>query len=416
MAAQGGGQEPGKDNTYFILWLLFLIGLVCAVLWWTLHEQLKTLFIFVRIVELETVSFVVSWIPYEVIPSDWWDVAAFQAKVDYDRQFAENLSVQNLTLNQAHYISDRAGKYLFYPLSALMGSIGLFYFFTNINMRLKHKFNMRSLLEKEKKVWPQVKIASTLDILQEDLEVGPWAMAQTPMQYAKHNKLITVEFAEKKDSGFSKMKSADFKVTLDRMRAGGAFAAQLGRLWRGVDTMAPYRRAIFAIFAARGCRDTKVAQKFVHQLATSAAEGKLDCSGGDALWKKYIDDSGIKKIITAHAYEFTVFISLLMFAREDGVLPSSDFLWVKPIDRRLWYVINNVGRQTPAVEVGGIFAHWNTEAALKRPLSVPLVVDAVHALELALSEILYIPDDKEREEIIKVRTAQQKKPLSESLE
>lgn len=99
-----------------------------------------------------------------------------------------------------------------------------------------------------------------------------------------------------------------------------------------------------------------------------------------------------------------------MFAREDGVLPSCDFLWVKPLDRRLWYVINNVGRQTPAVEVGGIFSHWNTETALKRPLSVPLVIDAVNALEVALSEILYIPSDAERAAILKAKQERQAEP------
>ena len=164
----------------------------------------KSAFIFVRIVELEIVGFVVNLLPQHLIPTDWFDVASFQAQVNYDKQFVENLSVKNLTLNQARYISDRAGRYLFYPLSALLALVGLYYYSTNITMRLKHKFNMRSLLAQEKTVWPQVKIANTLDILQEDLNSGPWAMAQTPMQFAKQNKLTTVEFAEKKDKELKK--------------------------------------------------------------------------------------------------------------------------------------------------------------------------------------------------------------------
>ncbi len=419
MAGQGGGggQEPGKDNSYFILWLLFLIGLIAGVIWWTLHEQLKMLLIYVRLIELETVAFFVNLLPSNLIPPEWFDVASFQAQVRFDQQFAESLNPRTLSLNEARYISERAGKYLLYPLAMLIAGIGLFYYLHNINMRLKHKYNMRTLLASEKEIWPQVKIVNTLDILKEDLESGPWAMAQTPMQYAKQHHLSIVESIEKQDSKFSKMQTPDFKVTLDRMRAERVLAAQLGRIWRGVEAMPPYRRALFAVFAGRGGRDTKAAQNLVKQLASSAAAGQLDCSGADELWKKHISNAGIQKIIASHAYEFTVFISLLMFAREDGVLPSCDFLWVKPLDRRLWYVINTVGRQTPAVEVGGIFAHWNTEAALKRPLSVPIVIDAVNALEVALSEVLYIPNDEERAAILKAKQEQQREPsLSETVD
>src|SRR5205807_151959 len=134
-----------------------------------------------------------------------------------------------------------------------------------------------------------------------------------------------------------------------------AFSVQLGRVWHGFEEMAPHRRAIIAIFSARGSRDTKAALAMVNQLADSGAEGKLNCAGADDLWKKHAKNKRVQEICEYHAYEFTVFISMLQFAREDGVVASSDFLWVKPVDRRLWYVINNVGRQTPCVEVGGIF-------------------------------------------------------------
>ena len=139
----------------------------------------------------------------------------------------------------------------------------------------------------------------------------------------------------------------------------------------------------------------------VAQMARTAADGKLDCSGADELWKKHSKAKRVQTITEGHAYEFTAFISALLFSREDGVMASSDFLWVKPIDRRLWYVLNHTGRQTPGVEVGGIFCHWNYEMALKRALSAPRVDTAVLALALAISEIIYVPDEKEREEIIK---------------
>ena len=53
--------------------------------------------------------------------------------------------------------------------------------------------------------------------------------------------------------------------------------------------------------------------------------------------------------------------SLLEMARIDGVLASAEFLWLKPVDRRMWYMLNCVGRQTAVAEIAGLFAHWQAE-------------------------------------------------------
>ena len=86
--------------------------------------------------------------------------------------------------------------------------------------------------------------------------------------------------------------------------------------------------------------------------------------------------------------------SMLEGAREDGVQASADFLWVKPLDRRFWYMMNTVGRQTPYVEVAGPFAHWIAEKEAGRKLLVPMVEEATNALELALKEVVYRPDEQ----------------------
>jgi intracellular multiplication protein IcmP len=67
---------------------------------------------------------------------------------------------------------------------------------------------------------------------------------------------------------------------------------------------------------------------------------------------------------------------------------------LKPYDRRLWYTLNTVGRQTPFPEVAGIFAHWVAERDMGRKLMVPMVEEATTALEVALTEIIYKPDEE----------------------
>ena len=85
--------------------------------------------------------------------------------------------------------------------------------------------------------------------------------------------------------------------------------------------------------------------------------------------------------------------SLLAAARDDGVVPSSEFLWLKPIDRRLWYMLNCIGRQTPYAEVGGPFAHWKAEKAMGRPSLIPMIDEAIKALEVAIKEIKLSPKE-----------------------
>lgn len=109
--------------------------------------------------------------------------------------------------------------------------------------------------------------------------------------------------------------------------------------------------------------------------------------------RKYQDAENVQEILGKHAYLLTVMASLLKHSRDDGVVPSAEFLWLKPIDRRLWYMLNSVGRQTPFAEVGGPFAHWRAEDAMKRRSLVPMIDEAIKALEIAIKEIKLSPKE-----------------------
>lgn len=398
--AQQSGQEGSEKNTYYILWLLLLIAMVCAMLWYVFQVQLKIAFIYVRIAELAVIHGFFGLIPLD-FPYIGDMCAKIYSLVGDDLELARSLTPASIGMDAAATLSETAGTYLRYPVAIFLGFLSIMIYKINVHTRLTKQFNMITLAKQEVVNWPQIGVATKNDILNADLDVGPWAMAMSPLQFAKRNKLSIVQKSAASNSPFAKGQGPAYILLLDKIRAERAFSVQLGRNWHGVEAMPVYRRAIFAVFIARGCRDSKAAAALVARLAASGAEGKLDCTGVDELIQKHMKDKKVQEICRQHAYEFTVFVSLLLFAREDGVVASADFLWVKPLDRRLWYVINNVGRQTPAVEVAGIFSHWNYESVLKRPLSSPKVEEAVTALAKALSEVLYMPDDAEKEEIAK---------------
>jgi len=149
---------------------------------------------------------------------------------------------------------------------------------------------------------------------------------------------------------------------------------------------------LFAVFAARINSDTKSALALLTQMNVSSTT-KINFSGVDALCKKHAGAKLVKQRVVNHAYVMTVMASMLEGARDDGVQASADFLWLKPVDRRLWYMLNTVGRQTPFVEIAGVFAHWVAEKEAGRRLVMPLVEEATNALQLALLDVVYHADE-----------------------
>jgi len=406
MASSGGGGQQGQsDNTYYVLWVLALIFGIGAVIWLFFDVYLKTFFLATKRYELTLVYYALEWIPTS-FPFIGETLARVVGEVKGSLDLVSQLTVANLSLDVAEILSETTGNYLRWPISLYFIFVSIVIYKTSVQIRLKKKFNMKTLAEQERVNWPQIDIATRFDILNEDLDSGPWAMNMSPVQFCRKYKLITAEVNTDIPVGIPRSQVPEFKITLNRTRVERAFAAQLGRPWQGVEAMPPHRRALLAMFVARGGRDSKASSALGAQLARSAGLGKLDCRGADDLWRKYVKNKRVEEMFARHGYEYTVFISILLYAREDGVLASADFLWLKPIDRRLWYVLNSIGRQTPSVEAGGVFSHWNYEMVLRKPLSVPMVINAVNALDQALSEVFYMPDEKEREEIFKKHEAQ----------
>jgi intracellular multiplication protein IcmP len=249
---------------------------------------------------------------------------------------------------------------------------------------------MKSLVELEKQNWPQITPVVGLDLLKQDVDKGPWASALTPMQFCKKNNLLEEYKVIPKEG--SRKDRGKIEVALKRGLATKVFSLQLGPAWQGVNRLPPHARALFAAFAARINADSKGAAELLSRIAASSA-GKLNFAGTEELLKKHLKTKLVQKVIDSHAYVLTVLASMLQEARADGVQASSDFLWLKPVDRRMWYVLNTVGRQTPFVESAGVFAHWRAEKEMGKRIVVPMVEEATNALEIALKEIVYKPDE-----------------------
>lgn len=373
MAAPQQGNQ--SDNSTSILWgvaaLFFAIGFI----WFAFKKYLVMFYLTIKLYQANFLGFF---------------------STDHANQLRSSLlpalqNVEGIKFADLIQMGSATGDWFRFPFAILLFVLAIVVYFGNTTRIFKRSYNMRDLVKTEKGIWPQIIPIADLDLVKTDIDVGPWSMAMTPMQFCKRYKLLE-EFRPERHEGMSRKDWDKIEVKLKRGDANKIFALQLGPIWRGVDHLPPHVRALFAVFAARINADSQAAIKLLAQLNRSSST-KLDMSGVDHLLKKYGQTKDVQKVVQSHAYVFTVMASMLEHSREDGVQASADFLWLKPMDRRLWYILNSVGRQTPFVEVGGIFAHWVAEKESGRKLFVPIIDEATNALELALKEVIYRPDE-----------------------
>lgn len=65
--------------------------------------------------------------------------------------------------------------------------------------------------------------------------------------------------------------------------------------------------------------------------------------------------------MAVHKYTRTMLMSMLLTSKLQGKLASSYFIWLKPVDRTLWYALNRVGAPTPFTQGAGLFCQWASE-------------------------------------------------------
>lgn len=366
-------QQGQSDGSAGILWVVAAIFAGILVTWYSGQKYIVEYYFKLKLLEIDLFSY---------FTNNLEDVRT--------SIFASLNNVKSVTPHDLLEVGSAVGYYLRIPCIIIIFLLSILVYSTNKVRVFKRIYTMRDLVNLEKVNWAQSYPVASLDLIKTDIDKGPWAMAMTPMQFCKRHGLLE-EYKRAPQEGMSRKDWGKIEVRLLRGRATRVFATQLGPLWGGVDRLQSHVKALFAIFAARANGDA-AAMTMLRQLNISAIT-KLDFTGVDQLYKKHQDSKLVKSVTDSHAYVLTVMASMLALARTDGVQASADFLWLKPLDRRLWYTLNTVGRQTPFTEVAGIFAHWVAEKDMGRKLLIPMVEEATNALELALKEIIYKPEE-----------------------
>ncbi len=375
-------QQAGQDNSLDFLWVIGLIIGVAVATWYFGKVYITKGVLYVRLYEAFAIEFVLRHLAelsgLAVVREHWINISKI---IEY---IYRNLNF-NFSVGELLNLSGNVGSYLRYPLGSLMLLAASMLYLGGSTRRFRHVFTTKLFRQLEKKNWPQITPIVNLDLVNQKIGEGPWAMALSPLDYCKNNELINIT-----------VKNGVHLVDLRSEDAYRTLSLQLGPRWKGVDFLPIYLRALFVIFAARINGDKKSSEALLDQISLSAATidvAKMNFNGTNELLAKYSKSKKVMSIAARHGYVTTLFASLLVGAREAGVLATSEFIWLKPLDRRMWYMLNTVGRPTAVAEICGAFAHWLAEKRLGMPLIAPMVDEGIRGLEVALSEVIYKPDE-----------------------
>ena len=381
--AQQGNASSGDQSSNLMWYAIFACAVVLFV-WWLKREWVVMPVNFIRYYELMFIHFVVASAAkfVDLISFHHWQISQGDAITALGHSFAD-ASPQHEKFADFSAMNHQVGVWMRYPTLVCLFAMGVIAYFKHGNVRFRQIYNMKTLRQAEVENWPQITPVVSLDLVKEDLDKGPWAMAMTPLDFGKKNNILLKQMILDKTVW-----------SVDEKSAGRLFSMQLGRMWQGVNRLPIHGKALLLVFIACASKNRAEAKHFLAQIAASSASGKLNFHGVEEALAKYKNHKILKWVLKRHAYNNTVLATLLELARTDGVLASAEFLWLKPVDRRMWYMLNSVGRQTSVVEVSGVFSHWLAEKRMQRAIKTPMVKQAVSAYKSALADILYIDESE----------------------
>jgi len=199
---------------------------------------------------------------------------------------------------------------------------------------------------------------------------------------------------------------------LDEVAAKRALTRQLGKRWHGLEGAEPQVRCMLAVFALHLAGRREEVLRLLGDMAEALPITAREGSAGPAkplafppalIWSadQVLVDSSLRRpaleIANRHAYATPALMSVLNEARRgSGVLAPAAFNSLKLVDRSLWYALHSLGfpgdgpgqniHPNPRVEALGARDHWAAERAMRRPLNVPEVEQALGSVRTTFQQ------------------------------
>lgn len=381
--------KPDEDPAWTLFLLLALIVIAVWIVWMMFGSQLLGGLRYFRIAEMSIINLFtdefkpcINWLMLaqtkDAMPTPeaiGWASMCFREEGLKFRPPSEALEYYNMTLTSMGSISKKLSSYTRWPVVLFCGGVAFYALFLTPRNKFKVKHNLESFIKLQAKMWP---------VISPIVNFNP----------TKHSARIPGEPVPEKLQSFAEALSPEEWLAFhripvlngipDREATRRALQLQLGPRWNGIDDLPLHILAIFVAFALKGSQKREESDEMLGKIALcwSEEKGFVLTPELKAEIKKLAADPQIGgqalKPASKHAYRTTAMLGILKWARfMGGVLAPGQFVWLRAVDRDLWYPLNNLGRRSFHSEGAGAMAHFMAEQSAEKPLPIPRVDTAI---------------------------------------
>ena len=318
----------------------------------------------------------------------------------------------SLTWDQVMNVLLYSGKWIRWPYVLVLTALGAMTIFMGRTAGLVRRLNMDSLLKHNAESFACLRpiVGRGKHLLSpESYDVGPWRIARSPVQFALEHGLLldtegtifTPEQALRRGLAHADL-PAWGHAYLDEEKAGAVLLTQLGNRLRGFGALSCERKVLAASFLAYAVGDKKGCLSLLDAVSASYTENPAPAClvlEQPAFTQNMVRVWNANKRLLANplikrhaAFELPWFMALLTLARRKGVLASSQFLWLRPCDRRLWYALSQCGGRVAWAEGFAAWAHYAAEEKAGRTLREMRTAHAVKRLRDTLAAQGWLAD------------------------
>jgi len=421
-----------KNNSSGIIdgmpnWLLAALifatffGVIFYYLYLALHVQISSLSILVATKSYSLVNGLLAFSQNEmyVMAIKWLSYHADIDQIDKNIRDLHRLRPERLSFSDIRH-NFNIGFMLARPFIIFL----MIYQIKNINIRtaplgLKGKMDIFRLIKLMAPTHQHLKPLVGKKLHKLDPDVGPWRREASPIRHAIISNLIMVykrnEFGEltdellvptfdaklaKKDKGTLFVKD-DLHRGISKIhgrcfflkdRAKEFFKAQLGSQYQSFDNMKPYQQALASVFIAYICDDKRYLTVLNHLNTVwkekrngkySRFNKKINTPLAKSIYEKHKNDDAIKSAFEQHAFCSTLLGGLYECA---SGINAKQFIWLKLVDRTLFYFINDMRATNAYTESNGIKTHYLVECSVGAPIPDIDIEQTVHEFQRYLDE------------------------------
>ena len=289
-------------------------------------------------------------------------------------------------------VLEYSGSWARWPYLAMLAALGTAGVLLGRVGGLTRHFNMSSLLVNNEKSFPCLHpiVGRGKYLLDpKSFDSGAWRIARTPVQFALEHGLLLHEkdgvplaVEDALTNGLPVVPSKAYgHALLDTQKAGQVFCRQLGGEYAGFDALSTPRKVMASALLAYAAGEKKACVALLDAAALSYVEqeGIARCAIFEqvafqervkALWQRHEPLLASSPLLQRHCpFEVPLFMALMYQARRKGVLACSQFLWLRPIDRPLWYALNQCGGKAAWIEALAPWVHYVAEEEKGTPIT-----------------------------------------------